>query len=40
MLFGLMIIVFIVAHPIITLLGIVGVTALCNIGDIYKELIS
>lgn len=40
MLFGLMVVAFIMAHPIITILGIVGVTALMNIGDIYKELIS
>ena len=40
MLLGLMVVAFIMAHPIITLLGIVGVTALCNIGDFYKELIS
>ena len=40
MLFGLMVVAFIVAYPIITLLGIVGVTALMNIGDIYRELIS
>ena len=40
MLFGLMVVAFILAHPVITLLGIVGVTALMNFGDIYKELIS
>ena len=40
MLFGLMIVAFIVAHPIITILGVVAVSALMNIGDIYRELIS
>ena len=40
MLFGLMVVAFIVAHPIITLLGFGAIGVLMNIGDIYKEFIS
>ena len=40
MLFGLMIVAFIMAHPIITLLGFGAMGVLMNISDIYKELIS
>lgn len=40
MTFGLMIIAFIVAHPIITILGFGAMGVLMNIGDIYREFIS
>ena len=40
MMFGLMIVAFILAHPIITILGVVAVSVLMNIGDIYREFIN
>lgn len=40
MMFGLMIVAFILAHPIITILGFGAMGVLMNIGDIYREFIS
>ena len=40
MLFGLMILAFILAHPIITILIGTALGVLLNIGSIYEELIS
>lgn len=40
MLFGFMILAFILAHPIITILIVVAFSVLLNIGSIYEELIS
>lgn len=40
MLFGMMVLAFILAHPIITILIVVAFSLLLNIGSIYEELIS
>ena len=37
MMFGLMIVAFILAHPIITILGFSAMGVLMNFGDIYRE---
>jgi len=35
--FGIAVVAFIMGHPIITILGVAAMSALMNIGDIYKE---
>ena len=37
MLFGLMVVAFIMAHPIMTILGFGAMGVLMNFGDIYRE---